>query len=116
MSQLEMFDDEMHEAYGAMMHRGKVEQAQSALPLPVPKKRPGKPPHPRPGTPALFRELREERVRRGLPQKVMAHELGVCENYLGKLELGINNPSFERVEKWVKALGYELVLRRLEGR
>ncbi len=117
----ELMDDEMHEAYGAMMHRGRVEQAQSAqpstnyTPSPLPNYH-GHIPTFRPGTPRLIVELRNARIERNISRKVVAFNAGLHIAHLGLLETGHRSPSFATAVAWANALGYELALRRLEDK
>jgi hypothetical protein len=121
MKQLEMFphalEDEMHEAYGAMIHRGRVEsgrveseQVESAQVESARVESLTRPATFRPNTHAIARQLRNERVRQRIPQKVVAYQTGICATHLGKLETGVGTPTFARLLRWADALGYELKL------
>jgi DNA-binding XRE family transcriptional regulator len=105
-------EDEMHEAYGAMIHRGRVESEQA---LPEPKLEPlpnrtGHVPKFKPGTPRLFIELRNARIKNKIPRKIVAHNAGIHHAHLGMLETGQCSPSLATTIAWANALGYELVV------
>lgn len=101
--------DEDHEAYGAMVHRGRVEAAQEPeKPLPL---RPGRVPAYRPMN-ALARQLREERLRQRRMQKEVAHTLGCERPELSKWETGIRGVWLDNFVAWADVLGFEVVLRK----
>lgn len=48
-------------------------------------------------------EIREHREKLGLSQEAFAERAGVHANYVGRLELGKQNPSFEYLVKIARA-------------
>lgn len=54
--------------------------------------------------------LRMIRMEQGLTQQVVADEIGCSKKQLGEWEIGDHSPSIRAVERWAKALGYELDL------
>jgi transcriptional regulator with XRE-family HTH domain len=62
--------------------------------------------------------LREERRERGLSLRELAGEAGISATYLGEVERGLKEPSFEVVEALARALELTAaeVLRRLADR
>ena len=54
--------------------------------------------------------LRMIRMEKGLTQQQLADEIETSKKQLGEWELGDHSPSIRAVERWAKALGYELDL------
>lgn len=67
-----------------------------------------------------FREiattLREARLMAGARQWKFAREIGTQQPYFSGWERGVRAPSFERIQRWAAALGYELRLVKKETR
>jgi len=57
----------------------------------------------------LIAQLRALRLERGLPLKVVAHELGVSLWWLCQLEHG-HGRATAKLERWARALGAEVVV------
>jgi DNA-binding XRE family transcriptional regulator len=64
----------------------------------------------RPGTPRLFTELRNARIRNKISRKTVAFNAGIHPAHLGMLETGQHSPSLATTIAWANALGYELVV------
>lgn len=54
-------------------------------------------------------KLKKYRTKRGLTQEQLGHEAGLTKDYISKIERGeVLSPSFDTVEKIVKALQIDL--------
>jgi len=67
-------------------------------------------------TRALGRELRRERIQRGLTQETLADRAGLHRTYVSLIERGLRMPTVEILFRLAKALGTEpaRLVRRLE--
>jgi transcriptional regulator with XRE-family HTH domain len=61
-------------------------------------------PH-RPTRKALGLVLREYRERRGLSQEALGYKAKMHRNYVGGVERGERNPSFENLARWLDSVG-----------
>ncbi|WP_141576182.1 helix-turn-helix domain-containing protein [Actinomadura sp. WMMA1423] len=61
-------------------------------------------PHP------LVEQLVKTRVHRGVPLREIAARLGVCTSTVNNYELGLRQPTPQRLEQWAAALGLRLTL------
>ncbi len=58
----------------------------------------------------LISQLIKARARKGLTQKQLAEKIGTKQSAIARIEGGNANPSFDFLEKIVKALGAKLVI------
>jgi len=58
------------------------------------------------GTQKKFgQNIRKARTKAGLTQEQLAEQAGLHTNYYARVERGEENPSYETIEKIIKALG-----------
>lgn len=58
----------------------------------------------------IIESLRAVREQRGIPRKVLAHQIGYDVNTLVKWERGTILPSLQALHDWCQGLGVELIL------
>lgn len=56
----------------------------------------------------LGKNIKKYRENLNLTQEVLADKAGISQDYLGKIEVNINNPGFATICKLADALGVEL--------
>lgn len=62
---------------------------------------------------SIAKQLKSERLRRGLDATTLSFEMGYASNTIYRLESGQHNTSFATVVDYANALGYELRLCQL---
>jgi transcriptional regulator with XRE-family HTH domain len=55
--------------------------------------------------------IREARLRAGLTQRELATRAGTTQSAIARVERGVTEPSFARVDSLVRACGFELIPR-----
>lgn len=55
--------------------------------------------------------VREERLRRGVTQRILARQARVAQSVISRIETGAQHPTTEQLDSILAALGRELVLR-----
>lgn len=63
----------------------------------------------------LLRRLRQIRIAKKIPQKVLCHNMGYHKMTLGRWERGETMPSFQALHDWCEALGLRIEVRSVTG-
>lgn len=56
----------------------------------------------------IGRKVKEERLRKGLKQRELAHEAGISNTYLSDVEVGRTTPSIKTLDKISRALKVDM--------